>query len=126
MNHQPDLGCHRNRLVTLDGFPVVCGGSKDNVGSETICSTTVSDCHRYVASSNTWEKSGNMSTTRRYSANAYTPATGLAMVAGEDDRCKTLGSVEATQVGFPTCSTGVRILYLSHIQHGFTEAVEDF
>ena len=68
------------KFQLLDGVPIVCGGSEDNVGeSPNTCSTTHDECFSYVASSNTWELRGRMPSPTRWMAHTYSDAAGWTL-----------------------------------------------
>ena len=86
--------------MSPDGVPIVCGGSEDNVGVPgNECARTHDECYRYLASSNTWEQSGTMSTPRRWMAHTYSENAGLTLFGGENEDCDKLDSVENTKDG---------------------------
>ena len=78
----------------LDKIPTVCGGMGPN-------GEVYSDCLKYDAMTDSWSKSGDLSTGRSSPGVAYNLVFGLVM-AGGWNRTKYLQTVEYTRNGIAT------------------------
>ena len=82
------------KYYLLDEIPTVCGGMGPN-------GETYSDCLKYDAMTDSWSKSGDLSTGRSSTGVAYNLVFGLVM-AGGWNRTKYLKTVEYTRDGITT------------------------